>query len=1131
MAFKYGTIDGVKWSGTTTKNARWAVQWHSYAMDAPGISKISFTLYKTQEANSSHNITNACILKMTATKGSFVDLYSYQMVPVHGSTPYVDFGEETWTYTAATGLEYKSGVYKFDNTTGTGRSFKPIPQISEDIPELNYNGTPHLHGEFYIKHNSSGQAQVKFELTTWINDSWGGYPTANGSYASGLTSIDSNYEYTKVTAPYSFRTNVATNAAVSPSSTISFSWYGADHGTNNNIDSYKATFYAATSASSLGTAIATVENIAHEDGVWSSASIDLSKQTASNIRGKWITCKVQTIGENTSYNSDTVPTGKAVLVNRAPSAPTVTQNSTVAPATGGNLSFTATVGSDSDSGTSYKTNPFTAETMATQPISLAYKVGSNGTITGTTSPITVPVTAGSGNVTVYFYTYDGIEYSSATSKTVTRNSRPVITLSTLPTILSTPSQGTYAVASSLEAVEGNGKTGMQYAFGVEYASNSSFSNSSKVLIRQLNSSSSYNVTDIRANITNFATTSSAFYYRFYAYGFDGVDESVEVKGNTYYIPAKPSYIGIYNKLNGNSVSGALASYFSSSVSLKFNLDPGYDSVAVYAPTTMSATLNKTSSYMFANISDIPQTLVGGQEYVFNVNFYYQGQLRYKTSLTTSKLTRVNTFRSSVINDYNISNYPLKIFTSIANDKSISLRLNLTKTDGTLLSDLSDLSSYGISEIWNNCYLTIGKDGNRFKIPLTQAGFAYSDSAGNIQLSYKIDSTLFNQTKEDLNLNSSANLSLSFDILDVFGSYIRIPSSTGIYIDCREPATCTNGYGSSSYLQNYFEISNSSKATYYKPSSKGVWLMEGMYLFFTGNIYSYNTNPVGQIWIKRGGDDWTTYGTSFGFTQTSSGTSSPSNPMRYTISRRAFDKIGKIARKDYVTSFKIVVSTDGGIDYEYVFADEYFTAKEHQSGNVAITNTSYSKTDKQLTLSYVVNNPGLNLGDSSGISYGYRYFTIRKDNNSTVNLSMPNYVPAGNILGYDQTPYSSIVTQNLSLDIEDSAFYGKLKIKITRSYTPVSGLTFTTSYETLSAEITIYNEAPTVSYRKNHLGINTNQLDGWTEAVLVISANNNVRRKILIVNPETAPTDTINYILSIDTYNGTIDGATFHGGSW
>lgn len=1123
--YKFGTIEGTPWSGQTTKNARWAIRWFSYKMDEAGLTKVIFDLYKTQDATSSNNVTTACIMKAYATKGTLQD--SSFCYSLHDGPP--SSGTEIKSFNTTDGLTYQSGVYTY-NSGKSGCSFKRdyqgFPADSEIFPpqaatDLSYYGTPHAGGELYIKHDNNGKAEITFELYNWVYESTGSYPNSGyrSPYTKAATSIEDYHSITAVTAPNNFRTGSSVAMTISPSSTVKFTWYGAEHGTNNNIKQYNVNFYANTSASSLGTLIGST-TASHADGVWSEASIDLSKVTAltqSNLRGKWITCTIQTIGTNSGYDSDVVSCGKGILVNRKPAAPSISAtSSTRIPQSGGTVNFSGSVGTDSD--TSVTKNIFTNEAMSTSTRTLKYRIGTSGSYTDlTNSSFSITIASGTTDVTLNFYTYDGVEYSAATQVTISRNVKPVITLNTTPTYINQSTS--YTISSTLSASENNGKSSMSYVFGIKYSTSSSFSSSKRVVLRELNSANTYSVSDIRGSIDNFATTTGAYYYKFYAQGYDGFDYSDEKESSVYYIPAKPNFQGIYNKLDGNSVSG-LSSYFSNNISLKFALDQGYDSVSVYSPITMEARLVKNSSNMIVNIENIPQTLAGGQEYTFNVRFYKNNVLRYQTALTTSKLSRVQTFKTSLVNDYSTSTTPLKIYT--ANGKGLSLNLTLVKSDGTLPS-LGSLGAFGISDIYNSCYLNIGNN-NRIKLSLSSTSFKYQDSAGTIVYTYTISSTLFNSIKGELNLKGLVSLPLSFDILDDFGSYVKISSLTGISIDCREAATCETSYGSGVYDTNHMLISNSSKTTYYTLTNSD-YLVQGMYLFYTGTIRSYNTNPKGQIWIKRGGDAWTKYGSSFSFS--GSGTSSPGNPVKYTVTRLQINSIGKIARKDYNVSFKIVVSTDGGINYEYELING-LTAKEHQEGVISITDASYSKSEGKLNLTYIVNNPGINLTSTSNMVISAKLKI--QQGSTTTNLTVSDYIPSSNKLGYNNVPYTSAITKQLALNTEASVFYGTLEVSIKYTYT-IGGLSFANTYTTSSPKITIYNESPTVSYRKNRLGINTNQIDAWNDAVLVISANNSARKKILIVTPEVDPNSATNYILSIDTYTGVIDGIIVDGGTW
>jgi hypothetical protein len=245
--------------------------------------------------------------------------------------------------------------------------------------------------------------------------------------------------------------------------------------------------------------------------------------------------------------------------------------------------------------------------MAVTTRTLKYRVGSaTSYIKAAGNTFSVSVGPGTSDIIIRFCTYDGVEYSTEVEKKVTRNVKPVIDLSIAPTYINETTK--YTFASTLSASELKDKSGMSYKFGFKYSTSSSdFSSATKVELRSLNSSATYTVSDIRGSISNFSTLTNAFYYKFYAQGSDGIDDSDEVESETFYIPAKPAFKEIHNKLNGASISN-LSDYFSNNVSLVFDLDEGYDSVAVYEPTTMAASLKPNvpeASQMTVNIENIP----------------------------------------------------------------------------------------------------------------------------------------------------------------------------------------------------------------------------------------------------------------------------------------------------------------------------------------------------------------------------------------------------------------------------------------------------------------------------------------------------------------------------------------------
>jgi len=145
-----------------------------------------------------------------------------------------------------------------------------------------------------------------------------------------------------------------------------------------------------------------------------SASISASPYTftipSNAIRGSTYYFKIITNGSVSGYNSDISAAEATVIVNSLPAAPTVTSSSSRVPSTGGTVTFTVTAGGDVDT---------------SQTKTLYYATAPDGAKTLFTSPLTTPTLTTAINY--YFWTYDGLEYSSLyTNKTITVNVAPSI---------------------------------------------------------------------------------------------------------------------------------------------------------------------------------------------------------------------------------------------------------------------------------------------------------------------------------------------------------------------------------------------------------------------------------------------------------------------------------------------------------------------------------------------------------------------------------------------------------------------------------------------------------------------------------------------------------------------------------
>lgn len=272
--------------------------------------------------------------------------------------------------------------------------------------------------------------EITFDVTSivqaWYSGSgqYGILLKQNGTTASRIKCIEDDtssdkafieitheVNITAVTKP----TSISSNKSITiPSDKINVEWSGAKAGTNNTIAGYDIYWrIGAAPTTSTYTGKKSINSAATSG----STSISLSNAT----RGSSIYVGVITKGSKSGYNSG-MATQKVAVVNTLPSAPTVLVDETEFGKNGGTPKFTITAGNTNNSG---------------QTAAIYYSTSSSSTKEDLTSGSFSPTV--SSTITYYFYTYDGLEYSSATSKKILvypSPSAPTVTMtggsSTLP---------------------------------------------------------------------------------------------------------------------------------------------------------------------------------------------------------------------------------------------------------------------------------------------------------------------------------------------------------------------------------------------------------------------------------------------------------------------------------------------------------------------------------------------------------------------------------------------------------------------------------------------------------------------------------------------------------------------------
>ena len=236
-------------------------------------------------------------------------------------------------------------------------------------------------------------------------------------------------------------------------------------------------------------------------------------------------------------------------------------------------------------------------------------------------------------------------------------------------------------------------------------------------------------------------------------------------------------------------------------------------------------------------------------------------------------------------------------------------------------------------------------------------------------------------------------------------------------------------------------------------------------------------------------------------------------------------------KDYSVNFEVQIKTSvdtyGEDKINYPTLSSY-NVKRHLAPSLSISKAKYIKTkemvnneEKEKTvISFTFGKNNEDLGLDTGLLNKANEIKIyyRTSNgtygNESVSTSQSNVWNLGESLSFEYNMGNAPV--------------GYIKIQISTTLKDTQG-NCASDYKFTTAEIPVYNISPTVAYRKNHLGINTNNFsagvgEGTANGVLYISDTEDGRRYIIF----NTSSDTIR---SIDIVTGEMDGFVLEGGTW
>lgn len=799
-----------------------------------------------------------------------------------------------------------------------------------------------------------------------------------------------------------------------PGQNVTLSWSGATAGTNTTISGYN--IYRSTSAggsySYLGTSTST------------------SYTVAAPSAGTYYYYKIVTqCAQSTDYNSGFSVASSGLKGNTVPSAPSVSTNRTVIPSTGGSVTFTVTAGSDPDG----------------QTRTLYYATSSNGTKINFTSPLTVTFNAAA---TYYFYTYDGLQYSSATSKSITKNTKPVI------------SSATYNARTMYDALGGNGTTGSQLGYAsaitpkistnktgtilveLEYYSSDnttawSSSSVTRKTLQQSSISATSNVVLNNYNIHQYISLgSNNIHWRLRFRLSDSVESSDYVyypASNQYYSIARASsVISKFNQFSTTNVSGTIDGEIWRNVRLKIYNDTSVPLATVAAKVngtsvSASATTSVDGVYRYVDIT-VADGIAGGA----TINLTAQMK-DSATSITKTISTTVTETKIPSVTTVSHGASTIKPFTGTGSF-SVSTGWPFGSYEAI---NATTLAAYNCNTTPSNVIKFIhsssnsGSGANRVvKTP------TWSKSGDNITASLD-RATIYdwNHSLGIANYSGTVTYYCRIEITNLFGKVITTPWLSRAF-DFREVVVSPT----------ISSIDWSTDATNWTALGANDKLQQGIYIRFNCSFGLYTTDEVvvSMLLTNSSGEK------SLGCYE--SGSPNKITPITYanTELTRATNRTAVTNTKAYIyhitseiadatnRKWRLKIDTTGGTSYS-----SYTTTGV----------TRQCAPDLELTECTIDQN------------YYFSYAYTMSDNGGADTLT--NYLSDG-------TNELTNALSGTSGNIQAKEGFRDWEVKTVsvKSVSVVTGLiTNTKTY--YSNAIIVYQISPTVAYRKNQLGINTN----------------------------------------------------------
>ena len=601
--------------------------------------------------------------------------------------------------------------------------------------------------------------------TTYYLYIYGNTSVPNYGWSSCTGSCTVTYTtYTACGAPTSVS---ASPGIVIPSGQITVTWSGAKAGTSNSITSYQVYWLVSSNGAAPTTSNYTGTQNISLTATSGSARVDLSNAT----RGYKVVFGVVTRGSAGSSYYSGIKTGGSVTINSKPNAPSISPSTTQTLAsTSTGIKVAATPGSDVNT---------------SQTIQVNYKANSATPVDSTKYTAPVPINPGKGSsTTCYFWTYDQLEYSSTTSITVRKNTRPDLVVS-VASISRTYGETTFEIPNQLSITATKGVYGTNTTVSIAIKYGSTEIPVENALPVTSGTAKTYDI-DPQAILASHYNNAELSYNIIVRYN-DGIESTErDYMSSDYKIPAAPTVTDKYNQFADTSIGQA--GYMCKKARLYWPEDTSMTSVAVNVSGKRSGVLGasvvRTQTINNSRYADIQllQNPKSNDTITFSISLTNKSGL-IKTFSTTMQTIYIPDFKdisspSQTINPFEGSDtlikattWPFSNFETVVEasaDNAYCFNINELKfciavdasainikdvaicaaTDSPIIRDNDDNLSARFTSIGNNGIVSFNKDTDRQKLGLPTTDPTYTGTAsvvGYFKLTNKYGEIFTSQT--------------------------------------------------------------------------------------------------------------------------------------------------------------------------------------------------------------------------------------------------------------------------------------------------------------------------------------------------------------------------------------------------